>query len=55
MTEPEPTQPEPAADPGHVLPQDVWDEVVADRDQIEEAIAASAADPTTIEEVPDEG
>lgn len=31
MTEPQPSKPEPTDDPGHVLPQEVWDAVVRSR------------------------
>lgn len=53
MAEPEPTQPEPPDDPGHILTPEQWAAVLADRQQIEDAIAESEADPTTIDEVPD--
>lgn len=46
-------EPPDGLDVGHVMDQDTWDNVVAARDQIEAAIAASEADRTTLPEVPD--
>lgn len=34
--EPEPERPEPEEDQGHVLPEDIWEAVEAERERLEE-------------------